>query len=123
MTADGDTWTLDYAIPDLTYELNLTFTDGIDAWDNNDGLNWAVPVSNCGDLPSEATWSPYVPQGCVPLDITYHPNGGPLMGASNVTLFIGRNELEKHRRDLPMTQMGENEWTATSMPSPTTPGS
>jgi 1,4-alpha-glucan branching enzyme len=110
MTADGDTWTLDYVIPDLTYELNLTFTDGIDAWDNNGGLNWAVPVSNCGDLPSEAVWSPYMPQGCVALPITYHPNGGPLMGATNVTLFIGRNSWN-NIVELPMTQMGENEWT------------
>ncbi len=112
MTADGDTWTLDYVIPDLTYELNVTFTDGLDAWDNNGGLDWTVPVSNCGDLPAEATWSPQVPQGCVPFEVTYHPNGGPLMGASNVTLFIGHNDW-KNIVSLPMTQIGENEWTAT----------
>jgi hypothetical protein len=110
MTADGDIWTLDYDIPDLTYELNVSFTDGADAWDNNGGLNWAVPVSNCGDLPSEAVWSPYLPQGCVPLPITYRPNGGPLMGADNVTLFIGRNSWN-HIVEIPMTQMSENEWT------------
>lgn len=112
MTADGETWTLAYTIPDLTYELNLSFTDGEDRWDNNDGLNWSVPVSNCGDLPSEALWSPHVPQGCVPLPITYRPNGGPLMGADSVTLHIGHNGW-RNVVQLPMNPSGENEWTFT----------
>lgn len=120
MTPSGGVWTLDYIIPELTYELNLSFTDGTNTWDNNDGLNWSVPVSNCGDLPSEANWSPYVPQGCIPLAITYHPNGGPLMGASNVTLFIGRNAWSAEAQSIPMTDVSENEWTTTySIPDDT----
>lgn len=120
MTPSGGVWTLDYIIPDLTYELNLSFTDGTNTWDNNEGLNWSVPVSNCGDLPSTADWSPHVPQGCIPLDITYHPNGGPLMGAGNVTLFIGRNDWSTEAQSIPMSAVNENEWTTTySIPDDT----
>jgi len=120
MAPSGDVWVLEYTIPDLTYELNLSFTDGAEAWDNNDGLNWSVPVSNCGDLPSEASWTPGLPQGCIPLDITYHPNGGPLMGASNVMLHIGRNDWSAEVQSLPMVEESENEWTATySIPDDT----
>ncbi len=110
MTSDGGIWTLDYVIPDLTYEINLSFTDGEDNWDNREGANWTVPVTNCGDLPSDATWAPYVPQGCVPLQITYHPNGGPLMGASNVFLHVGRNGWTDVIQ-LPLDPAGPNEWT------------
>lgn len=111
MAPSGDVWVLAYTIPSLTYELNLSFTDGAEAWDNNNGLNWSVPVSNCGDLPSEASWEPGLPQGCIPLQITYHPNGGPLMGASNVVLFIGRNDWTTEAQSLPMVKERENEWT------------
>lgn len=120
MAPSGDVWVLAYTIPSLTYELNLSFTDGTETWDNNDGLNWSVPVSNCGDLPSEASWEPGLPQGCIPLQINYHPNGGPLMGASNVAVFIGRNDWTTEAQTLPMTEQSENEWTATySIPDDT----
>ncbi|MDD4340756.1 MAG: carbohydrate-binding protein [Kiritimatiellae bacterium] len=120
MSSSGGVWTLDYTIPELTYELNLSFTDGADTWDNNEGLNWSVPVANCGDLPSTAAWSPYVPQGCIPLDITYHPNGGPLMGASNIALHIGRNDWSAEAQSIPMSAVSENEWTTTySIPDDT----
>lgn len=120
MTSSGGVWTLDYIIPDLTYELNLSFTDGAEAWDNNAGLNWSVPVANCGDLPATADWSPHIPPGCIPLEITYHPNGGPLMGASNVTLFIGRNDWTTEAQSISMSAVSENEWTTTySIPNDT----
>ncbi len=112
MVSSGDVWVLEYTIPDLTYELNLSFTDGDETWDSNDGLNWSVPVSNCGDLPSEASWTPRIPQGCIPLQITYHPNGGPLMGASNLMLHIGRNDWTAEVQSLPMIEENENEWIA-----------
>ena len=112
MTLTNGRWIVEYVIPDLTYEFNLSFTDGAENWDNNEGLNWTVPVSNCGDLPSVATWSPQVPQGCVPLEIIYHPNGGPLMGATNVYLHIGQNGWNNVAQ-LPFDQLGDNEWRIT----------
>jgi 1,4-alpha-glucan branching enzyme len=110
MTAAGDTWTLAYVIPDDTYELNLSFTDGADLWDNNGGADWRVPVANCGDLPAEVLWTPAFPQGCVPVQISYEANGGPLMGAANVSIFIGRNGW-KNIQDLPMTHQGGDLWS------------
>ena len=94
MTASGDDWTLAYEIPDDTWELNMTFTDGSGTWDNNDGANWTVPVSNCGDLPAEVSLSPAAPQGCVPVKVSYEINGGPLTNSAQVTLFIGRNDWQ-----------------------------
>lgn len=112
MTATGATWTLTYAIPDDTYELNLSFTDGADAWDNNGGANWSVPVANCGDLPAEVTLNPVSPQGCIPLQISYEANGGPLMGATELHLYIGRNDW-KNILDVTMDSAGGDLWTAT----------
>lgn len=119
MTLSNGLWKLDYAVPNLTYEFNLSFTDGAGNWDNNEGLNWAVPVSNCGDLPSTATWEPHVPQGCMPLTIVYHPNGGPLMGATNAFIHVGQNGWNNVTQ-LPLAQFGENEWRITySIPEDT----
>ncbi len=122
MTASGDDWILTYPIPQDTYELNISFTDGAATnalWDNNGGANWSVPVSNCGDLPAEVSLSPVLPQGCVPLQITYEVNGGPLIGADQVYLFIGRNDWQ-NIQDAPLTLEGNDTWTGTySIPDDT----
>jgi 1,4-alpha-glucan branching enzyme len=110
MNASGDDWTLDYPIPDDTYEINLSFSDGADVWDNNGGANWRLPVADCGDLPSEVAWEPGLPRGCVPVQISYEANGGPLMGASNVFLFIGRNDW-KDVAELQMDFQGGDLWS------------
>ncbi|NCA83109.1 MAG: hypothetical protein EOM72_10260 [Opitutae bacterium] len=92
MTASGDDWTLAYTIPEVTYELNVSFTDAASLWDNNGGANWTVPVSNCGDLPAVAALSPAVPQGCVPVKVAYKINGGPLTDrTTQVYAHLGRN--------------------------------
>ena len=92
MTLAGDAWTLAYAIPQDTYELNLSFTDGGTRWDNNEGANWRVPVTGCGGQPAPATQNTAVPQGCVPVKVSYEINAGPLTnGATPIYLFIGRN--------------------------------
>lgn len=109
MTNSNGNWILDYQIPDLTFELNLSFTDGDNLWDNNEGLNWSIPVLNCGDLPSETSWTPQAPNGCVPLTITYHPNGGPLMGANSIYLHVGQNGWQ-NVAEAQLTQTDENEW-------------
>lgn len=95
MTAAGDDWTLAYPIPEDTYRLDLSFTDGAAtnaAWDNNGGDNWTLAVSNCGDLPAEVSLGPALPHGCVPVKISYEINGGPLTnGAPPVYAYVGRN--------------------------------
>ena len=91
MAAAGDAWTLAYAIPDDTYELNVSFTDGAGAWDNHEGADWAVPVSNCGDLPAVAALSPSAPQGCIPVKFAYEANGGLLRDSGLISVHVGRN--------------------------------
>jgi 1,4-alpha-glucan branching enzyme len=92
MTPAGDGWTLAYEVPQDTYELNLSFSDGGTRWDNNGGTDWRLPITGCGDLPAAVSLNPAAPQGCIPVKFTYEINAGPLTnGAPPVYLFIGRN--------------------------------
>ena len=111
MTASSGTWVRAYTVPDDTYELNLTFTDGDTLWDNNSGANWTVPVSNCGDLPAVVTLSPAAPQGCIPVKFSYEINGGPLLqSTAQVNIFIGRNDWQ-NIQDLPLTNEINDTWS------------
>ena len=111
MTASGGDWTLDYTIPDDTYQLDISFTDGGTLWDNNGGTNWTVSVSSCGDLPAEVALSPATPQGCIPVKVSYEINGGPLTnGATPVYLFIGRNGWQ-NIQDLALTNETADTWS------------
>ncbi len=110
MTASGENWTLAYPIPDDTYELNLSFTDGGSLWDNNGGADWLVPVSNCGDLPAEVSISPAYPQGCVSVKVSYEVNGGPLTNSSQLYLYIGRNGWQ-NIQDLALTNETSDTWS------------
>ena len=111
MTLSGDAWVLDYDIPEDTYELDLTFNDSGTRWDNNGGADWRLAVSGCGDLPAAIQWAPLSPQGCVPVQFSYEANGGVLMGATQINLFIGRNDW-KNIATLPMANAGGDLWTA-----------
>lgn len=92
MALSNGVWNLAYAIPQDTYELNVSFTDGGTRWDNNGGADWRLPVAGCGGLPAAVSHSPTVPQGCIPVKFSYEINAGPLTnGATPITLFIGRN--------------------------------
>ena len=92
MTLAAGVWTLAYAIPEDTYELNLSFTDGGTRWDNNGGADWTLPVTGCGGLPAAVSLSPAVPQGCIPVKFSYEINAGPLTnGATPIYLFVGHN--------------------------------
>jgi 1,4-alpha-glucan branching enzyme len=110
-------WSGVYTIPVDTLTLDAAFHDGAAqnrVWDNNLGADWHVPVSNCADLPSEAALSPAIPQGCIPVQVTYREWSGPLKDASNVTLFIGRNEWHDVV-ELPMSEGSPGVWTATNV--------
>lgn len=112
MVKSNGNWVLNYEIPDLTFEINLSFTDGAGTWDNNDGLNWSIPVANCGDLPSETTWVPQAPNGCVPVTITYKPNGGPLMNATSIYIHVGHNGW-RDVGEQALVKYADNEWRLT----------
>ncbi len=51
MTLDGGVWSYTYHPPPGTEEINFVFNDGAEGWDNNDGNNWNVTVTNCEDEP------------------------------------------------------------------------
>ena len=110
MSAAGDDWTLAYVIPEDTYQLDVSFNDGT-TWDNNHEDNWRVSVANCGDLPAEVSLSPAVPQGCIPVKISYEINGGPLTnGATPVSVHIGRNGWQ-NTQDLALTNETGDTWS------------
>lgn len=110
MTAANGGWIVDYEIPYDTYELNISFTDGALAWDNNDGANWTVPVSNCGDLPANVFLNPSIPQGCIPVKVSYEINGGPLTNSTQVYASIGHNGWQ-NIQDLALTNEASDTWS------------
>ena len=112
MALASNQWVLAYPIPDDTYELNISFTDGGALWDNQEGANWSVPVANCGDLPAVVSVIPPAPQGCIPVQVAYEANGGLLMGATQVYLYIGRNGW-KNIAEIPLALAGGDTWTGT----------
>ena len=109
MVRSGDSWTLSIEVPDDSYQLDFSFTDGADLWDSNNGANWSVPVSNCGDLPAVVSVSPSSPQGCIPVQFSYEANGGPLMGSDAVFLYVGRNGWQ-NVQDVPLSLESGDLW-------------
>ncbi len=110
MSASGNDWTLAYVVPDDTYQLDVSFTDGGTLWDNNDNNDWHVSISNCGDLPAEVSISPASPQGCIPVKVSYEVNGGPLTNSAQVYAYIGRNGWQ-NIQDLALTNETSDTWS------------
>ncbi len=106
-------WSCSFTIPFDTEVLDLVFHDGAASgrvYDNNLGADWHVAVTGCADLPAVATLSPAHPQGCVPVAVTYAERAGPLMNASNVVLFIGRNDWQD-LEEIPLDEASSGVWT------------
>lgn len=117
LTQQGAQWTGTYSIPIETIALDLAFHNGATnnpIWDNNKGRDWHVPVENCANLPSSARVHPAIPQGCVPVTVTYEEGSGPLKNATNVVLFIGRN-VWQDIEELEMTESAPGVWTVEKM--------
>ncbi len=90
-------WSGSFTIPFETEVLDVVFHDGAESgrvYDNNLGRDWHVEVDGCADLPASVALSPASPQGCVPVAVTYTERSGPLAGADQITLFIGRNDWQ-----------------------------
>jgi hypothetical protein len=84
MTAAGPSWTYTYTPPAGAYEINCVFNDGGSTWENNNGQDYKVAVSNCSPEIVAVTFSPGVPRQCDPLVITYNPEDGPLAAVNPV---------------------------------------
>lgn len=111
----GDVWSTTVEVAEGTAELNLAFHDGAPEdpiWDDNEGRNWVVPISNCAGLPGIASSEPEFPSGCVPITITYRQRDGELFDAEDIYLYIGRNDWQ-NIQTLLMTNTMNDEWETT----------
>lgn len=107
------TWSGEHTIPFGAAALDVSLHNGAATnrvWDNNLGRDWEFPVTGCANLPALVTLNPVYPQGCVPVKFTYAERAGPLMNASNVTLFIGRNNWQDIQ-ELPLAEASAGVWT------------
>lgn len=86
MTATGASWTFVYTAPAGAYEVNCVFNNG-GTWDNNNGQDYGVGVSNCSPSNAVVTFSPGVPRQCDPLVITYNPSGRVLSTVTPVNVY------------------------------------
>ena len=106
-------WSGDYPLPFGAEALDVSFHNGAETnrvWDNNLNRDWHFPITGCADLPALVTLSPAFPQGCVPVQVTYAERAGPLMNASNVVLFIGRNGWQ-NIAEIPLGEAAAGVWT------------
>ncbi len=114
----NDTWALTVTVVEATYELNLAFHDGAitnSVWDDNEGRNWRLGISDCAGLPGLVTVDPEYPNGCVPVTITYKQRDGELAGAENIYLQLGHNAQNGwvNVQTLAMTNTVDDEWSVT----------
>ena len=93
MTASGGSWTYTYQAPAGAYEINCVFNNGGSAWDNNNGQDYRVAVSNCSSDNATVIFSPGTPTDCdqSALRVTYNPTNRPLQDVDQVTIYISRN--------------------------------
>lgn len=108
-------------IPDNAPQLEVAFTDGGSAWENNGGANWKVSIRDCDAPVNGVLFDPAAPNGCDPVTIRYYPAGRPLDGAASVYIHVGRNGWQDAISPDPlMTQVGSY-WEYTyAMPSNST---
>jgi len=87
MSPTGSSWTFVYQPPAGAYEINVVFNNGGGIWDNNNGADYGVGVTNCSPTNAPVVFSPGVPRQCDPLVITYNPSGRVLSNANPVVLY------------------------------------
>lgn len=107
LVANGMAVEGDYAAPPA--EMRFWNWSGWGGGDND--LFFDEPALLLPPEPGTSLTLPESPQECDELEIFYDANGGPLEGAGDVVLHIGRNGW-KHPRDLPMQPMGGGLWRA-----------
>jgi len=106
----GGTWVTTLPVELGTFEWNLAFNNGSGTWDNNGGVNWSLPITNCLVRPSIVTMDPAFPQGCQNLTIVYEENGGMLAGAAQMNVLIGHNSW-LYEVTRPLTNAGAGIWS------------
>ena len=111
LTALGNgVWSGTYSLRDPAYVLNVCFNDGQGGWDTHYNNNWNVDVQDCHTNTGNVWLDPAQPYGCDPITVHYAPAAGPLAGATNVNLFIGRDSWQEVAT-LAMTQDLSGVWS------------
>lgn len=113
MTNEAGTWKATFQIPIGAGEINFIFHDGAlenRIYDNNLARDWNIGVANCANLPSTASITPALPQGCVPVSIAYTENAGVLQNATSVVLYVGRNNWQDIQ-SIPLGETTPGVWT------------
>lgn len=114
LTWNGSAWTGVTSVATGTAQLNMVFHNGAPEpsriYDNNLGRDWNLGISGCANLPSVATVSPAVPQGCIPIALTYEEGDGVLADTTNVFVHLGHNNWQDIAT-LPMSETSPGEWT------------
>ena len=117
LTALGNgVWSGTYSLRDPAYSLNVCFNDGQGGWDTHYNNNWNVNVQDCHTNTGNVWLDPAQPYGCDPITFRYAPAAGPLAGATNVNLFIGRDGW-LDVATLPMAQDTSGVWTVVYQPA------
>lgn len=114
MAKNGDKWTVTMSVPNGVTALNMVFNNGTGTWDNNNGEDYFVAVTNAGggsEPPSAIfTTTPNPPQSGRDVTITY---AGSLKDNTSVNLHWGRNGWQ-NVQTTPMSKVN-NVWTLTML--------
>ncbi len=84
MTNNAGSWEYLYYPPVGCSRINACFNDGGSAWDNNNGQNYGVDVSNCVLTNVVVEFSPASPRDCDTVTVTFDPTNTPLQGTNPV---------------------------------------
>ena len=91
VAAGANRWVITNDIPPGCTAMFVGFRSGVTV-DDNGGNGWPLAVSSCfTNIPATVSFDPAVPNGCQPVTIRYSPGTGPLAGATNVLIHVGRN--------------------------------
>jgi len=88
MIATNGNWEYTYSSPVGTYEINCCFNDGAGTWENDNGADYGVAVSNCAQTNAAVVFSPGSPMDCDTLTTTYNPTNRTLEGESPIYIDV-----------------------------------
>lgn len=113
MTPVGTNWTYVYSPPADAYEMNVCLNDGEGIWDNNNGQDYNVDVSECSSTNATVVFSPAAPTDCNgnTLTITYRPQGRPLEAEASIYADISTDRLSWERLAMSSNETG---WVAST---------
>ena len=112
MTNNGGTWEYWYYPPGGCSIINACFNNGGAVWENNNGQNYSVNVTNCVNTNVIAQFSPASPRDCDTVTITFNSSGTTLSGSSPIFITLTFDNWGSWSHH-PMTAQG-SEWVYTT---------